>query len=73
MKTWTMALSLALAAAATASSVHAADLKGREIRLAVDPTYPPLEYKTPDGKLTEEGAECDNALFAHLNAHCVWL
>ena len=73
MKKWTMALSLALAAAATAGSVHAADLKGRQIRLAVDPTYPPLEYKTPDGTLTGFGVDIANALCAQLNAHCVWV
>ncbi|MEM5422017.1 ABC transporter substrate-binding protein [Paraburkholderia ferrariae] len=73
MKQWTMALSLALAAAATAGQAHAVDLKGREIRLAVDPTYPPLEYKTPDGKLTGFGVDIANALCAQLNAHCVWV
>ncbi|CAD6562261.1 Histidine-binding periplasmic protein [Paraburkholderia hiiakae] len=71
MKKWTMALSLALAAAATAAPAHAVDLKGREIRLAVDPTYPPLEYKTPDGKLTGFGVDIANALCAQLNARCV--
>ena len=38
MKKWTMALVAALAAGAA----HAGDWTGKEIRLAVDPTYPPL-------------------------------
>jgi ABC-type amino acid transport substrate-binding protein len=62
MKKWTIALSLACAA--LSGAVHAADLSGREIRLAVDPTYPPLEFKLADGTLTGFGVDITTR-FAH--------
>ena len=71
MKKWTMAWSLACVA--MAASAQAADFGGKEIRLAVDPTYPPLEYKTPDGKLTGFGVDIANALCAQMHAKCVWV
>src|SRR5207253_8599780 len=58
----------------TVSSVAgAADWSGKELRLGVDPTYPPLEYKTPDGKLTGFGIDIAEALCEELHAHCVWV
>jgi histidine transport system substrate-binding protein len=71
MKKWTIAL--ALACAATAGAAQAADWTGKVIKLAVDPTYPPLEYKTPDGKLTGFGVDIANALCAQMHAKCVWV
>jgi histidine transport system substrate-binding protein len=71
MKKTIAALSLTLM---TLSGVaRAADWSGKEIRLAVDPTYPPLEYKMPDGTLTGFGVDITNALCAELHAHCVWV
>ena len=46
MKKTLAALSFALIA--LSGNASAADWSGKEIRLAVDPTYPPLEFKTPD-------------------------
>ncbi len=71
MKQWMAALAVALAAGTGAA--HADDFAGKEIRLAVDPTYPPLEYKLPDGKLTGFGVDIANALCAELRARCVWV
>jgi histidine transport system substrate-binding protein len=71
MRKWTIALSLACAALAGTS--HAADWSGKEIRLAVDPTYPSLEFKTPDGKLTGFGVDIANALCEQMHAKCVWV
>ncbi len=71
MKKWTIALSFICAA--MSSAAHATDWAGKEIRLAVDPTYPPLEYKTPDGKLTGFGVDIANALCAQMHAKCVWV
>jgi histidine transport system substrate-binding protein len=68
-----LTIALALACAATASAVQAADWTGKVIKLAVDPTYPPLEYKTPDGKLTGFGVDIANALCAQMHAKCVWV
>jgi histidine transport system substrate-binding protein len=69
MKQWTAALTIVLAAGAA----HAGDWTGKEIRLGVDPTYPPLEYKLPDGTLTGFGIDITNALCAELHARCVWV
>jgi histidine transport system substrate-binding protein len=42
----------------TASSlVGAADWSGKVLKLGVDPTYPPLEYKNQDGTLTGFGVD----------------
>ena len=51
-----IALSLLLAAPA-----GAADWTGKVLRLGVDPTYPPLEYKQPDGRLAGFGIEIGSA------------
>ncbi|AOJ65071.1 ABC transporter substrate-binding protein [Burkholderia ubonensis] len=70
MKKWMAAAAMTLAAGAA----HAGgDWAGREIRLAVDPTYPPLEYKLPDGTLAGFGIDITNALCAELRARCVWV
>ncbi|KVX50306.1 ABC transporter substrate-binding protein [Burkholderia ubonensis] len=70
MKKWMAAVAMTLAAGAA----HAGgDWAGREIRLAVDPTYPPLEYKLPDGTLVGFGVDITNALCAELRARCVWV
>ncbi|HGL6721254.1 ABC transporter substrate-binding protein [Burkholderia contaminans] len=71
MKQWKRMAALAVALAAGAA--HAGDWSGKEIRLAVDPTYPPLEYKLPDGTLTGFGIDITNALCAELHARCVWV
>ncbi|KVA16878.1 ABC transporter substrate-binding protein [Burkholderia ubonensis] len=70
MKKWMAAAAMTLAAGAA----HAGgDWAGREIRLAVDPTYPPLEYKLSDGTLAGFGIDITNALCAELRARCVWV
>lgn len=58
----------------TASSLAgAADWSGKTLKLGVDPTYPPLEYKNKDGSLTGFGVDIAEALCAELKAHCVWV
>ncbi|WP_049288668.1 transporter substrate-binding domain-containing protein, partial [Pseudomonas aeruginosa] len=37
------------------------------------PTYPPLEYKQPDGRLAGFGIEIGEALCAELRARCEWV
>ncbi|WP_085632565.1 MULTISPECIES: ABC transporter substrate-binding protein [unclassified Pseudomonas] len=51
----------------------AADWSGKVLRLGVDPTYPPLEYKNQDGTLTGFGVDIAEALCAELKARCVWV
>ena len=62
-----IALSLLLAAPA-----GAADWTGKVLRLGVDPTYPPLEYKQPDGRLAGFGIEIGEALRG-AQARCEWV
>lgn len=39
-------------------AVSAGEFSGKVIKLGVDPTYPPLEFKTPQGALTGFGVDC---------------
>ncbi|AIY41658.1 Lysine-arginine-ornithine-binding periplasmic protein precursor [Collimonas arenae] len=64
---------VSLALLAISGSVNAADWSGKEIKLGIDPTYPPLEFKTADGKLTGFGVEITEALCAELRARCTWV
>ncbi|KQN63687.1 ABC transporter substrate-binding protein [Erwinia sp. Leaf53] len=50
-----------------------AQAKIDQIRFAVDPTYPPFESKTADGKLVGFDIDLGNALCAQLQAKCVWV
>ena len=43
------------------------------LKLGVDPTYQPLEYKNQDGTLTGFGVDIAEALCAELKARCVWV
>lgn len=55
------------------SLAGAADWSGKVLKLGVDPTYPPLEYKNQDGTLTGFGVDIAEALCAELKARCVWV
>jgi arginine/ornithine transport system substrate-binding protein len=59
-------LGLALSAA-----VSAADMK--DLRVAIDPTYKPFTFKTPDGKPTGFDVDIASALCAELKMHCVFV
>ncbi|KQU90429.1 ABC transporter substrate-binding protein [Ensifer sp. Root31] len=54
-------------------AAHAADRTGQTIKLGIDPTYPPLEFKKPDGSLTGFGVEITEAICAELRAKCIWV
>jgi len=71
MRKMIAAVSLVLLSASAMAG--AADWSGKTLRLGVDPTYPPLEYKDSDGKLTGFGIDIAEALCAELHAHCVWV
>ncbi|MDH0383324.1 lysine/arginine/ornithine ABC transporter substrate-binding protein [Comamonas aquatica] len=60
-------LGLALLAAC-ATAAQAADLK-----VAIDPTYEPFTYKTPDGKPTGFDVDVANAICAELKRNCVFV
>jgi histidine transport system substrate-binding protein len=46
---------------------------GKVIKLGVDPTYPPLEYKTPQGALTGFGVDIAQAMCDQMQAKCIWV
>lgn len=50
-KTLKIRLRAALALAVLAGCAFGAQAKIEQVRFAVDPTYPPFESKTPQGKL----------------------
>ena len=54
-------------------AAYAEDFTGKTIRLGVDPTFPPLEFKTPQGKLTGFGVEIAEALCNEIKANCIWV
>lgn len=61
-----LALGLALAAGAQAAELP-------ELRVGMDPTFEPYEYKTPDGKLVGFDVDFANALCAQLKMKCVFV
>jgi arginine/ornithine transport system substrate-binding protein len=44
-----------------------------DIKVAIDPTYPPFTYKTVDGKLTGFDIDIANALCGHIKRKCVFV
>ena len=51
----------------------AASASIERIRFAVDPTYPPFESKTADGRLVGFDIDLGNALCSRLKTKCVWV
>jgi lysine-arginine-ornithine-binding protein len=64
-----LALTVVLALASTGA--FAKDLS--IIRFGVDPTFPPFESKTPQGKLVGFDIDLGNAICAQLKAKCAWV
>lgn len=55
------------------SLAYGADRTGQTIRLGIDPSYPPLDYKLPDGSLTGFSVDVMNAICTQMKANCVWV
>ncbi|QNM98607.1 ABC transporter substrate-binding protein [Chitinimonas koreensis] len=62
-----------LGAIALAMSVAASAKDWKEVRVAIDATYKPFTYKTPDGKPTGFDVDIANALCAEIKAKCVFV
>lgn len=62
---------LAVFGFAFSASIYAADVN--ELRVGMDPTYEPFEYKTPDGKLVGFEVDIANALCVELKKRCVFV
>ncbi|WP_210507713.1 ABC transporter substrate-binding protein [Pantoea ananatis] len=72
-KTLKIRLRAGLALAVLAGCAFGAQAKIEQVRFAVDPTYPPFESKTPQGKLVGFDIDLGNALCAQMQAKCVWV
>ncbi|POW55395.1 ABC transporter substrate-binding protein [Candidatus Pantoea alvi] len=66
-------LRAALITAVLAGCAFGAQAKIEQVRFAVDPTYPPFESKTPQGKLVGFDIDLGNALCQQMQAKCVWV
>lgn len=61
-------LSVALTLGINASA-HASDT----LRLGIDPTYPPMDAKAPDGSLKGFDVDLGNEICRRIHAHCQWV
>ncbi|CAI0780388.1 ABC transporter substrate-binding protein [Serratia entomophila] len=68
----TMGLVLLLPLALSFSALGG-EFSGKVIKLGIDPTFPPLEYKTAQGTLTGFGVDIAQALCDEMQAKCVWV
>lgn len=55
------------------ASIATGQATERTIKLGIDPTYPPLEFKKPDGALSGFGVEITEAVCAEMKVRCVWV
>jgi ABC-type amino acid transport substrate-binding protein len=59
------------AALAFSSGAFAAD--ATTLRLGIDPTYPPMDSKAPDGSLKGFDVDLGNEICRRIHAHCQWV
>ena len=71
--TFTRKLRLSLLTALLAGAPLLSQAALTQVRFAVDPTYPPFESKTADGKLVGFDIDLGNALCQQMDVKCVWV
>jgi len=71
--TFTRKLRLSLLTALLAGAPFISQAALQQVRFAVDPTYPPFESKTSDGKLVGFDIDLGNALCKQMDVKCVWV
>jgi len=54
-------------------SANATEHAEQTLRLGIDPTYPPLEFKKPDGTYSGFGVEITEAICDEMKVKCVWV
>ncbi|MBF7055033.1 ABC transporter substrate-binding protein [Halomonas sp. KAO] len=64
---------LSLGAFGAALVAGSASAEVRDLRIAVDVPYEPMEYRTPDGELTGFDIDLGNALCAEIGIDCEWV
>lgn len=50
-----------------------AQAQQREVRFGVDPSFPPFEFKTPDGQLAGFDIDLGNAICSEMQVRCRWI
>lgn len=64
---------LSIGVLGTAMVAATASAEVRDIRIAVDVPYEPMEYRTPDGELTGFDIDLGDALCAEIGIQCEWV
>ncbi len=63
-----------LLAAALGVASHGASARDNDtVRLGIDPTYPPMDAKAPDGSLKGFDVDLGNEICKRIHAHCEWV
>src|SRR6201999_637573 len=68
-----MKISLTILCAALAFSSAAFAAESGTLRLGIDPTYPPMDSKAPDGSLKGFDVDLGNEICRRIHAHCQWV
>ena len=64
-------LMILIAALSFSSGAFAAD--GNTLRLGIDPSYPPMDAKAPDGSVKGFDVDLGNEICRRIHAHCQWV
>jgi len=72
MKTLSSLLAAAVIAALTVS-MPALAKDANVLRLGIDPTYPPMDVKMPDGTVTGFDVDLANEICRRIAMHCQWV
>ena len=64
-------LMILIAALSFSSGAFAAD--GATLRLGIDPSYPPMDAKAPDGSVKGLDVDLGNEICRRIHAHCQWV
>ncbi|CAG4911715.1 transporter substrate-binding domain-containing protein [Paraburkholderia gardini] len=64
-------LAILVAALTLVGSAHARD--NDSIRLGIDPSYPPMDAKAPDGSVKGFDVDLGNEICRRIHAHCQWV
>ncbi|WP_322012885.1 transporter substrate-binding domain-containing protein [Paraburkholderia sp. J12] len=68
-----MKLSALFLSAALAVSVSAQAHDNDTLRLGIDPSYPPMDAKAPDGSVKGFDVDLGNEICRRIHAHCQWV
>ena len=64
---------VAFIALMSTGAAFAEDFAGKTVKLGIDPTFPPMEFKNADGKFEGFGVDIAEAMCAEVKAKCEWV